>query len=85
MKLKRVSIMSIIEEFKIKDTIECGNNYSGILCNGEVVFVGNNDYGQCSILNEREIRGRVMQISCGNWHTGLLLDDGKVRFFGNNS
>ena len=51
LKLKRVRFMSIIQEFKMRDMVQCGDKHTGILCNGQVDLFGDNKKGQCSISN----------------------------------
>lgn len=50
--------------------------------NGYVICWGDNSEGQCDV--PVEIQGRVVSLSCGEYHTLALLDDGTVRGWGAN-
>lgn len=54
---------------------------TGILYNdGTAAVIGDNQYGQCIIKKNKNIK----QISIGASRTGLLFDNNKVIIFGNN-
>lgn len=53
-----------------------------VIEDGSVLLFGDNKKGQCNCPNLGD--RRVVQASCGNEHTCLLLDDGSVRLFGCN-
>jgi len=81
---------------KVKQ-ISCGGEHTAILLNnGQVYTCGNNDSGQLGRIKDGiypinpEFKiidsnvGKVKQISCGLYHTAILLNNGQVYTCGNN-
>ena len=82
-RLKRVSYLHLIEEYRMTDQIVCGAGHTCLInSTGMVRLFGKNEYGQCNspVLGDR----RVVQAAFGSQHTCLLLDDGTVRLLGDN-
>lgn len=56
--------------------ISCGNWHTvGLKKDGTLVACGSNANGQCDV---SDIPGRAVAVSCGRYHTAILLDNGHV-------
>lgn len=61
--------------------ISCGNFHTvGLRKDGTLLACGSNANGQCDV---SDIGCRVIDVSCGRYHTAILLDSGKVVIRGN--
>ena len=61
--------------------VSCGTAHTvGLKKDGTVVACGSNINGQCNLEN---LGGNAVAISCGRYHTAVLLDSGKVVIRGN--
>ena len=59
--------------------ISCGNWHTvGLKKDGTLVACGSNANGQCDV---SDIPGRAVAVSCGRYHTAILLDNGHVWLF----
>lgn len=56
--------------------IDCGESHTvGMRADGHVVACGSNVNGQCNV---NDLGGKAKAISCGRYHTAILLENGRV-------
>ena len=83
------------------EQVSCGANYTAVLtADGSLWMTGSNEYGQLGVDSNYpygdsnypyyetrpiKIMDNVAQVSCGDWHTGILKKDGSLWMTGYNA
>ena len=94
-KTQNITIPDMFKFIGIKQ-ISCGFEHTAILLNnGQVYTCGDNQYGQLGRIQNSGSNpifeqidpnvGKVKQISCGQYHTAILLNNGQVYTCGRNN